>query len=90
LHCSPTRFFAVVSSNTNDRNAAARGSQLALQLQSIHAGHPYLNDQAGSAFEFPGAKKLFSRFKRRRSKAKRLDQQFCGPANGLIVVNDRD
>jgi hypothetical protein len=32
LHCSPTGFFIVVTSDENYRNAAARGSHLALQL----------------------------------------------------------
>jgi len=39
-------FFLVVSGDENDGNAAARGSQLTLKLQSIHTGHLYVNDEA--------------------------------------------
>src|SRR4029077_6919048 len=87
---SPTGFLAVVSCNENNRNAAARCSQLTLQLQSVHAGQPHINHEARRIVEMARAEKILSRFENCCSKPKRLDEQFCGPANRLIVVNDRD
>ena len=85
----PTGFVVVVSAGKNDWNFAVRGGQLTLQLQSVHAGDLYVNDQTRGIVQMARAKKVPGRLKSCLSIAKRLDEQFCRPANGLIVVNDR-
>ena len=83
-------FFLIVSGDENDRNAAARGSQVALELQSIHARHLYVHDETRGIEQLAGSQENFGRFKGGRSKAERFDQSCGGPADGLIVVNHRD
>jgi hypothetical protein len=90
LHCSPTGFFVVISGDENDGDAAALGSEAALQLQSIHPRHLYVNNETRGIVELAGPQETVGRFKGCRSKAKRFDEQRCGPANGLIVINYRN
>src|SRR5690348_15719173 len=84
------RFFVLVGGDKNDWNMAVCGSELALKLQSIHAGHPYVNDETRGTVQVARVQKHFRRFKSCRAKTKRLDEPCCGPANRLVVVNDRD
>jgi hypothetical protein len=90
LYCASTGFPIVVSGDENDRNAAALGSQVALELQSIHAWHLHVNDETRGIAQLVRPQEDVGRFKGCRSKAKRFDEQCCGPADGLIVVNYRN
>jgi len=64
----------VVSGDENDRNAAACGSEVALELQSIHAWHLYVNNETRGIVQLARPQETFGRFKGCRSKAKRFDE----------------
>lgn len=84
------RFFVVESRDEDDRDAAARGRQLLLQLQSVHAGHLHINDETCGVVQMAKAEKALGRFKSCGSESERFDEQGRAPANRSIVVNDRD
>jgi hypothetical protein len=90
LHCPPTRFSVVISGDENDGDAEALGSEVALELQSIHARHLYVNNETRGILPFVRLQETLSRLEGSRSKAKRFDEQCCGPADGFIVVNYRN
>jgi hypothetical protein len=90
LHRSSTSFFIVISSDENNRNSTACRSQLALQLQSVHARHLNVNDEARSIVQLFGLQETFARFKGSHPKAERLDEKSRGPTDGLIIVDYRD
>jgi len=57
--CSACRIKA--GSNEDDRDMAARGRQVALQLKSTHAWHMRVNNQARGVVQAFGPKKLLRR-----------------------------
>jgi hypothetical protein len=89
-HRSLTGIYALVGGDENDRNAAARGSQVVLKLQSIHARHLHVNDETRGIVQVTGTQERFGGFISRRAKAKGLDEERGGSANRPIVVNYRD
>src|SRR5215469_15665401 len=90
LHGPATGFFVVVSSDENDGDATTLGSQMALELQSVHARHLYVKDETRGMAQPAEPQEAFSRCKGRHSIAERLNEKTCRPANGLVVVNHRN
>jgi len=67
-----------------------RCCDVTLELQSVHAGHLYVNHKTGRVEKLVGFQETLARFKNCGLITKRLDEQFCGPANGLIIIDYRD
>jgi hypothetical protein len=74
LHRSLTGIFARVSGDEDDRNPAARGSEVTLKLQTIHARHLHVNDETRGIVQMAGPQEVLSGFKSRRRKPEGLDE----------------
>jgi hypothetical protein len=74
LHGSLTGILALVSGDEDDGNAAARGSEVTLKLQTIHARHLHVNDETRGIVQMAGPQESLGRFKSCRPKAEGLDE----------------
>jgi len=72
------------------RNGKARTPKLAIQLNSGHAGHLDVRDQAGGFGEIGACQKISRRWEGRDRESQRPHQTPYSLTHALIIIYDRD
>src|SRR5438445_2718611 len=90
LQCPPLLVVTGAGGNEHHGDRRVAASQLALQLQAVHARHADVQDQARGIRRPAGIEKLLSRAKRLRTISDRADEPARRLPHRRIVVHDRD
>jgi hypothetical protein len=79
-----------VRGDENDRNNRIEGVQFVLKRQSVHSGHPDVQNQA---FRIRQRRRFEKRFTRRESFdpiSERSQKGSSGISDGLVIINNRN